>query len=250
MVRCKEICMVQLCRFWYFWLRSKLLQRETGCRERPTNDFQLDTFWAYWNCYVKIRSARYHVVFCLLLKRLPAAWNALMYARLYHPLSSLSLSFVLSSLMSFNVFKVNPHDVCSDLGIGTLTCTSKTSKNCRLDRAIGNMKLLWHPATLSCNSRPTWTHLQILSEPLSIAFHLCLFCAFGSLLPAGIPPGRTYTDLSVRDTIAGAWPPWPHSPGNSDLQLRSICNFLIKDRQCRHLQWLGLINAWPEFKHY
>lgn len=38
--------------------------------------------------------------FGLLLKRLPAAWNALMYARLYHPLSSLSLSFVLSSLMS------------------------------------------------------------------------------------------------------------------------------------------------------
>lgn len=197
---------------------------------------------------------------------LPAAWNALMYARLYHLLSSLSTGprFIIS--YEFNVFKVNPHDVPSDLGIGTLTCKIKTSKNCRLDRAIGDMKLLWHPVTLSCNSRPTWTHLQILALTLSIAFHLCLFCAFGSLLPVGIPPGTTYTDLSARDTIAGglvSWPcSWyqqippasnlcePHSPGNSDLQLRSICNFLIKDRQCRHLQWLGLINVWPEFKHY
>ena len=68
-----------------------------------------------------------------------------------------ALCFIIS--YAFNVFEVNPHGVPSDLGIGTHTCKSKTSKNCRLDRAIHETLV-----TLSCNSRPTWTHLQILAR--------------------------------------------------------------------------------------
>ena len=151
--RCKEICMVQLVGFDIFGSTVEAFATRNGL-QRATHKW-LPAGHSLGLLKLLRQNLIREITFYFLFTPQPSAC-CLERAHVRKALSSSVVSVtVLCFIISyeFNVFKVNPHDVRSDLGIGTLTCKSKTSKNCRLDRAISNMKLLWHPVTLSCNSR-------------------------------------------------------------------------------------------------